>query len=71
MAVADHFDALSSGRPYRSGFSLEKTTAKLREEAGRTLDQEVVSALLGLLDAGELPIQLPRSVGEQERDGAS
>jgi two-component system, response regulator RpfG len=53
--VADVFDALTSDRPYRGALSRDVALAHLIGEAGRTLDADVVAALLGLvhLDAGD------------------
>jgi len=62
MAVADQFDALSSDRPYRVGMGLKKTRAFIRQQAGRGLDPKVVDTFIALLDAGELPVQVPDSV---------
>ena len=55
VAVADVFDALTSDRPYRGALSRDVALAHLIGEAGRTLDADVVAALLGLvhLDAGD------------------
>jgi putative nucleotidyltransferase with HDIG domain len=49
VAVADVFDALTSDRPYRQALPRETALAYLAEEAGRTLDADVVAALLGLV----------------------
>lgn len=43
-AIADVFDALSSRRPYKEPFSLEKSLGILREEKGRHFDPLVVDA---------------------------
>ena len=52
-AVADVFDALSTDRPYRAAFSMEKCTAMLKEEARReNLDPALVEVMLQILDAG-------------------
>jgi putative nucleotidyltransferase with HDIG domain len=49
VAVADVFDALTSDRSYRLALPRETALAYLAEEAGRTLDADVVTALLGLV----------------------
>jgi ribonuclease P protein subunit RPR2 len=49
VAVADVFDALTSDRPYRPALSRDAALAYLTEEAGRTLDADVVAVLLGLV----------------------
>lgn len=46
VAVADVFEALRSDRPYRAKMSVEKATAVLREEAGETLDPNLVEKFL-------------------------
>jgi len=55
VAVADVYDALTSDRPYRAALSRDVVVAHLIAEAGRTLDADVVAALLGILrlDAGD------------------
>jgi HD-GYP domain-containing protein (c-di-GMP phosphodiesterase class II) len=54
-AVADVFDALSTDRPYRAAFSLEKCAAILKEQ-GETgdLDAVLVEVMLQILN-----VQLP------------
>jgi HD-GYP domain-containing protein (c-di-GMP phosphodiesterase class II) len=46
LAVADVYDAMSSGRVYRSAFPLPEVIAWLREHAGTQLDVRCVDALL-------------------------
>ncbi len=46
VAVADVFDALTSARPYKDAWSNEKAFNMLRGLAGKTLDEECVTALL-------------------------
>lgn len=43
VAVADVYDALTSGRPYRASLSNADAIAILHDEAGRTLDQRLVA----------------------------
>jgi putative two-component system response regulator len=43
-AVADVFDALTSKRPYKSAFSVEKSTAIIKEDSGSRFDPDVVDA---------------------------
>jgi HD-GYP domain-containing protein (c-di-GMP phosphodiesterase class II) len=54
VAVADVFDALTSDRPYRSALGRDAALLYLTDEAGRTLDPDVVAVLLGLVRVGEL-----------------
>lgn len=41
LCVADIYDALATDRPYRAGFSHEKTLEIMNSEAGTTLDPEL------------------------------
>jgi HD-GYP domain-containing protein (c-di-GMP phosphodiesterase class II) len=54
LAVADTYDAMTSDRPYRKGFSEEKATGILREVAGSQLDPEFVGAFLEAQAAGTI-----------------
>ena len=49
VAVADVFDALTSGRPYRAALAREAGLSQLLHEAGRSLDPDVVRASVRLL----------------------
>lgn len=49
VAVADVFDALSTDRPYRSGFSVAKSLAILREESGKFFDPHLVNIFADLM----------------------
>lgn len=46
VAIADVFDALTSVRPYKDAWPLEKVIALLEEEAGRHFDPVLVPAFL-------------------------
>ena len=48
VAVADVYDALTSARPYREALVSEEAMAHLVTAAGRTLDERVVAAFVGL-----------------------
>ena len=50
MAVADVFDALMSRRPYKPGFSVEKTLSIMKEERGTHFDPDVFDAMVRILD---------------------
>jgi putative nucleotidyltransferase with HDIG domain len=54
VAVADVFDAITSDRAYRPALSTEAALALLREQAGLTLDAEIVAAFLDLVRADAL-----------------
>ena len=55
VAVADVFDALTSDRPYRAALPQPTALAYLIAEAGRTLEADVVAALLGLVRVDDRP----------------
>ncbi len=50
VTIADVFDALTSKRPYKEAFSLEKSLDIIKEEKGRHFDPQVVEAFLSCLD---------------------
>jgi putative nucleotidyltransferase with HDIG domain len=52
VAVADVYDALTSQRPYRPAMSADDALAHVRAQAGRSLDEDVVGVLVGLIGAG-------------------
>jgi putative nucleotidyltransferase with HDIG domain len=54
VAVADVFDALTSARPYRAALAPDAALAQLLDEAGRTLDPDVVGTCVALLRRGQL-----------------
>ena len=49
-AIADVFDALTSKRPYKEPFSVEKSLAIIREGRGSHFDPDVVNAFFGIQD---------------------
>lgn len=46
IAVADTFDAMTTDRPYRKGFSREEAFAELKKFSGSQFDPEIVEAFL-------------------------
>jgi PAS domain S-box-containing protein len=50
FAVVDVFDALISERPYKHAWTLSQSIAGLRAQAGVTLQADLVSAFIGLLE---------------------
>jgi putative nucleotidyltransferase with HDIG domain len=50
LSVVDCFDALTSDRPYRRAFSVEKAIAIIRERSGVMYDPKVVDALIANKD---------------------
>lgn len=57
MAVADVFDAMTSGRSYRPAFPPGAVLAYLRSGAGRLFDPRCVDALCAVVEA---PVPVPR-----------
>jgi putative two-component system response regulator len=47
-AIADVFDALTTRRPYKEAFSVEKAFAIIRESSGSHFDPEVVDAFFSV-----------------------
>ncbi|MGE4506480.1 MAG: HD domain-containing phosphohydrolase [Desulfovibrionaceae bacterium] len=50
VAVADVFDALTSRRPYKEAWSMERAVAELERGAGGHFDPALVPAFLGRMD---------------------
>jgi putative two-component system response regulator len=50
VAVADVYDALTHGRPYKPEWSTARAIAEIRREAGRQFDPRVVAAFLAMHD---------------------
>jgi len=48
FAVADVWDAVTSDRPYRKGWSEEKALAYIKEQSGKYFDPQIVEAFLKL-----------------------
>jgi response regulator RpfG family c-di-GMP phosphodiesterase len=65
-AVADSFDAMTSGRPYRDGMHVEDALAELRRCAGSQFDPSCVAAFERALANGAIQ-QPDRSVQRQTR----
>jgi response regulator RpfG family c-di-GMP phosphodiesterase len=55
-AVADSFDAMTSGRPYRAGMSVDYAMAELRRCSGTQFDHLCVTAFERALAAGAFPL---------------
>ena len=50
FAVVDVYDALTSNRPYRPGWTHEKAVAHIREQAGQHFDPRVAEVFLEIID---------------------
>ncbi|HEV8516678.1 MAG TPA: HD-GYP domain-containing protein [Candidatus Limnocylindrales bacterium] len=57
VAVADSFDAMTSGRPYRVPLSVDEALDRLRRGAGIQWDPTIVGAFIKLVMAGR--VELP------------
>jgi putative nucleotidyltransferase with HDIG domain len=57
LAVADTYDAMTSDRPYRKGFSHEKAVRLILEESGVQFDPKVLRAFMEAI--GEDPSRVP------------
>lgn len=53
LAVADAFDAMTSARPYRSAFQLDRALAEVRAYAGTQFDPSVVHAFAAAWTDGD------------------
>src|SRR5690606_23753871 len=49
VAIADVFDALTCGRPYKAAWPVDEAVALIRSESGKHFDPEVVTAFLDCL----------------------
>jgi HD-GYP domain-containing protein (c-di-GMP phosphodiesterase class II) len=54
LAVADAFDAMTSGRPYRPSLDSREAAREIDRCTGTQFDPEVADAFLAALDAGEI-----------------
>jgi putative two-component system response regulator len=50
VAVADVLDALTSKRPYKEAWTMEKATDLIKEQSGKHFDPLVVEALMDCMD---------------------
>jgi putative two-component system response regulator len=51
VALADVFDALTSRRPYKDPFSIEKSNRIISQESGKHFDPDIVDAFFSVQDA--------------------
>ena len=49
VAIADVFDALTSERPYKKAWTVEKTIGLLEEEAGNHFDPKLIPAFVNCM----------------------
>ena len=69
VAIADAFDAMHSDRIYRKGLSLEVIRSELLKGRGTQFDPQMLTAFLGLLDAGTLESIAAQEVPSSRRAG--
>jgi diguanylate cyclase (GGDEF)-like protein/putative nucleotidyltransferase with HDIG domain len=65
LCLVDHFDALTSERPYHKPMTVEAAMALLEQEAGKALDPRVVTTFLGILP--EVRAEAQRTDAERPR----
>ncbi len=58
VAVADVLDALSSERTYRHALSIGEAVGMLQQQAGQSLDPDIVDAAARLHQRGELTLPI-------------
>ena len=56
VTVADSFDAMTHGRPYRAGRAIGDAVEEVRRCSGTQFSPRVVDALLRLYERGQLPL---------------
>jgi HD-GYP domain-containing protein (c-di-GMP phosphodiesterase class II) len=61
IAIADVFDAITSKRPYRDGFPLEKAMAIIQQDAGTHFDPALTKAF------AKVPLQIFAEIHERIR----
>ena len=54
LAVADAFDAMTSGRPYRPALTSIEAAVEIERCRGTQFDPDIVDAFLDAVDAGEI-----------------
>ncbi len=54
ISVADTFDAMTTDRPYRRGLSKKEAITEIKQVSGKQLDPQVVNALVGLYEEGQI-----------------
>lgn len=54
VGVADTFDAMTTTRPYQKAMTLEFVLAKIRGMAGTRYDPQIIDALIGAVESGDI-----------------
>jgi HD-GYP domain-containing protein (c-di-GMP phosphodiesterase class II) len=55
FSVVDSFDAMTSNRPYRKALALDEALTRLRAEAGRQFDPDIVAEFELLMQSIQSP----------------
>jgi hypothetical protein len=69
FALADALAAMTAPRPHRAALPTRTALERIRDEAGRQFDPELVTVLLGAVAAGELDLDDPVGVDPDLADG--
>jgi len=64
IAIADVLDAMTTDRPYQSGFDLQYSLAKIRSMVGTHFDARVVDALDAAVNKGEIRLKAKANLVE-------
>ncbi len=56
IAVADAFEAMTSERPHRSAYEVDKAIKELQEKAGTQFDPDVVKAFVKVVKRQRIKI---------------
>jgi putative nucleotidyltransferase with HDIG domain len=67
LAIADAFDAMTSDRPYRRGYSVEHALSLIGEAGGTQFDAELAGHFLELYYAGRLELPSRKSTYDTSR----
>lgn len=65
LAVADAFETMTGGRPYRTRLTVEAALAELQEHSGGQFDPDCVEAIADLLGQAGTPMQSYSSSGSR------
>ncbi|MGM9521887.1 MAG: HD domain-containing phosphohydrolase [Oscillospiraceae bacterium] len=57
LALADAFDAMTTNRPYRAGFTAEYAASQIEQGAGTQFDPHLAALFVTLVRAGEITIE--------------
>ena len=71
VAIADSFDALTTARPYKEPWTIEKTIQHIQERAGSQFDPECVEAFLRALPTIRSIMNAPNERSERKPEAAA